>query len=105
MMFLGGSVYVVFSLSLLLAGPLHIIPLPAATICAALVGLGAAVLWSGNGAMLLSYPTENRRAQYISTFWIEFNLGAVIGGLQAFFTNLHSTGDSGNASVGTFMIY
>merc|ERR1712232_174624 len=55
--------------------------------------------------MLLSYPTENRRAQYISTFWVLFNMGAVIGGVQSFFTNLHSKADDSSASVGTFMIY
>jgi len=105
MMFLGGSVYVVFSLSLLLAGPLHVIPLPAVTICAALVGFGAAVLWSGNGAMLLSYPTESTRASYIATFWIIFNLGAVIGGIQSFVTNLNKSGKDDGVSPSTFIIY
>jgi len=105
MMCLGGSVYVVFSSSLLLAGPLHTIPLPFVTICASLVGFGAAVLWSGNGAMLLSYPTESSRASYIATFWIIFNLGAVIGGIQSFVTNLDKGGKDEGAAASTFIIY
>jgi len=107
MMCVGGCVYTLFSISLLLCGPLHALPLPVITVCASLVGFGAALMWSGNGAMLLSYPTEFRRASYISTFWVIFNLGAVIGGLQSFVTNLGtpSTGSESGASPVTFCIY
>merc|ERR1719379_2213511 len=106
MMCLGGVVYVLFSLSLMLGGPIKLVPAPLVTLFAALVGVGAAVLWAGNGQMLLSYPTDHLTASYISTFWVIFNLGAVIGGLQAFLTNINSSGDdSKGASAATFLVY
>lgn len=106
MMFAGGGFYVLFSLSLLLAGPMHIVPEIVVTVCAASVGIGAAVLWTGNGAMLLSYPTESTKASYFTTFWVIFNLGAVIGGIQSFVTNLSKTvGSDESAAASTFWIY
>lgn len=107
MMCLGGIVYVLFSLSLMLGGPLKLVPAPLVTFFAALVGVGAAVLWAGNGQMLLSYPTDYLTASYISTFWVIFNLGAVIGGLQAFLTNINSSSseESKGASAATFLVY
>ena len=45
------------------------------------LGVCAGILWSAQGAIMLSYPTEETKGRYISYFWIIFNLGAVIGGL------------------------
>lgn len=104
MMFAGGVFYVFFSLSLLLAGPLELTSYYLVTVAAAAVGLGAALLWTGNGTMLLSYPTAENQASYISTFWVLFNLGAVVGGIQTFVTNLHDTAD-GDAAAATFWVY
>jgi len=106
MMFAGGAAYLLFFVSLLLCGPLHAFPLPLVTAFASLVGVGAAFLWSANAAMLLSYPTESTKASYISTFWVIFNLGAVIGGIQSFLTNLDGGAESSeDAAPATFMIY
>lgn len=108
MIFVGGCAFVIFFLSLLLCGPLHVLPLPLVTVFAALVGVGAAFLWSANAAMLLSYPTESTKASYISTFWVIFNFGAVIGGIQSFLTNLDASAansDEDAAAPMTFMIY
>jgi len=103
-MFAGGGFYALFSLSLLLAGPYKAVPYVFCTICAALVGVGAAILWTGQAMMVLSYPTEYEKGKYISTFWVLFNLGAVIGGIQSWLTNLNGESkDGGGASM--FYLY
>jgi MFS family permease len=47
----------------------------------ALAGTCAALLWTGQGAIILSYPTEEQKGRYISLNWAIFNTGAVIGAL------------------------
>jgi MFS family permease len=46
-----------------------------------LLGCCAGVLWSAQGAIIVSYPPEQLKGRHISWFWIIFNLGAVIGSL------------------------
>jgi MFS family permease len=46
-----------------------------------LLGCCAGILWSAQGAIMMSYPPEKLKGRYISWFWIIFNLGAVIGSL------------------------
>jgi hypothetical protein len=46
-----------------------------------LLGLCAGLLWTAQGAVMMSYPPEESKGRYISWFWMIFNLGAVIGGL------------------------
>ncbi|ORY45142.1 hypothetical protein BCR33DRAFT_639605, partial [Rhizoclosmatium globosum] len=50
----------------------------------ALLGIGAGCLWAAQGAIVMTYPTDNRRGTYFAYFWIIFNLGAVIGSMIAF---------------------
>lgn len=93
MMFAGGCLYGLFSLSLLLANPkVQVTPPVFVTIAAGMLGFGAAMFWAGNGAMLLSYPTENLKASYFGTFWVIFNLGSFVGGIQTYLTNLNAEG-------------
>lgn len=47
----------------------------------AFLGVCAGLLWTAQGAVMMAYPPENKKGRYISTFWIIFNLGAVIGSL------------------------
>ena len=47
----------------------------------ALLGVCAGLLWSAQGAIMMSYPTERMKGRYISWFWMIFNLGGVIGSL------------------------
>lgn len=47
----------------------------------ALLGLCAAMLWTAQGAVMMSYPPERSKGKYIAWFWMIFNMGAVIGGL------------------------
>lgn len=59
-----------------------IVYLPGFSIFAgALLGVCAGLLWTAQGAIMMSYPTEDLKGRYISWFWMIFNLGAVIGGL------------------------
>lgn len=46
-----------------------------------LLGCCAGVLWSAQGAIMMSYPPERLKGRFISWFWIIFNMGAVIGSL------------------------
>lgn len=46
-----------------------------------LLGSCAGILWSAQGAIMMSYPPEKLKGRFISWFWIIFNLGAVIGSL------------------------
>ncbi|MBE3048060.1 MFS transporter [Candidatus Bathyarchaeota archaeon] len=45
------------------------------------LGICAGMLWTAQGAIMMSYPEEKNKGRYISWFWIIFNMGAVIGSL------------------------
>ena len=45
------------------------------------LGVCAGLLWCAQGAIMMSYPPEEKKGRYISWFWVIFNLGAVIGAL------------------------
>lgn len=47
----------------------------------ALLGFSAALLWTAEGTMLMSYPSEKSKGKYISGLRMIFNLEAVIGSL------------------------
>ncbi|KAF1932031.1 uncharacterized protein M421DRAFT_416762 [Didymella exigua CBS 183.55] len=53
-----------------------------------LLGSCAGILWSAQGAIMMSYPPENLKGRYISWFWIIFNLGAVIGSVISLGMNM-----------------
>lgn len=58
-----------------------------AIVAGAILGIGAGLLWAGEGAIMTSYPPPNRKGTYISLFWSIFNMGGVIGGLIPFILN------------------
>ncbi|KAL8139535.1 hypothetical protein V2J09_005556 [Rumex salicifolius] len=60
---------------------------PFVIVAGALLGVGAGLLWAGQGAIMTSYPTPARKGIYISLFWSIFNMGGVIGGLIPFLLN------------------
>lgn len=47
----------------------------------AFLGVCAGILWCAQGAIMMAYPPEESKGRYISTFWIIFNLGGVIGSI------------------------
>ena len=86
----------------------------------ALLGFCAALLWTAQGAIMMSYPPENSKGRYISAFWMIFNLGAVLGSLVSTVSsictgqntdsiqiplgiNLHS--EAGKVSDGTYVAF
>lgn len=56
------------------------------------LGIGAGILWTAQGVIMVSYPNEQEKGKYISIFWVIFNLGGVIGGLLPFALNYHRQG-------------
>ncbi|OQR92273.1 hypothetical protein ACHHYP_03864 [Achlya hypogyna] len=62
----------------------------------AILGIGAGLLWTAQGTMMLAYPTESEKGKYISTFWVVFNMGGVLGGFIPFGFNYNSTASSVN---------
>ena len=47
----------------------------------ALLGLCASLLWTAQGAVMMSYPYEHQKGRFIAWFWMIFNMGGVIGAL------------------------
>ena len=52
-------------------------------------GVSAALLWTAQGALIMSYPSSSSRGHHLSAFWVIFNLGAVFGGLVSFGFNFN----------------
>ncbi|MCJ1320542.1 hypothetical protein MMC15_005882 [Xylographa vitiligo] len=71
------------------------------TFAGAFLGLCAGLLWSAQGAIMLSYPPEQSKGRYISWFWMIFNLGGVIGSLVPLGQNINST--AGAVNDGTYI--
>ncbi|KAL6830400.1 major facilitator superfamily domain-containing protein [Trichoderma sp. SZMC 28015] len=69
----------------------------------AFLGVCAGLLWTAQGAVMMSYPPEDKKGRYIATFWIIFNLGAVIGSLIPLAQNIHS--HSGTVGDGTYAAF
>ncbi|KAK5081500.1 hypothetical protein LTR05_007631 [Lithohypha guttulata] len=69
----------------------------------ALLGLCAGMLWTAQGAIMMSYPSEKEKGRYISKFWAIFNLGGVIGALIPLGQNLHR--EAGAVADGTYIAF
>jgi MFS family permease len=69
----------------------------------AFLGLCAGLLWTGQGCIMMSYPSEQYKGRYIAWFWIIFNTGAVLGSLISLGQNAHKT--SGAVTTGTYVAF
>ncbi|PKY06933.1 DUF895 domain membrane protein [Aspergillus campestris IBT 28561] len=69
----------------------------------ALLGVCGGLLWCAQGAVMMSYPTEQEKGKFISVFWVIFNLGGVIGSLVPLGQNLHS--NTGTVNDGTYIAF
>lgn len=67
----------------------------------AVLGLCASMLWAGQGAIIMSYPTEEAKGRYVAIFWIIFNVGAVIGAIVPLAETAH-TNEATSVSSGTY---
>ncbi|KAK3042024.1 hypothetical protein RJ639_001726 [Escallonia herrerae] len=75
-----------------------------AIVAGALLGVGAGLLWAGQGAIMTSYPPTARKGIYIAMFWSIFNMGGVIGGLLPFILNYNRSSDKDAAvNDGTYI--
>ncbi|KAJ3501926.1 hypothetical protein NLJ89_g9121 [Agrocybe chaxingu] len=71
----------------------------------AILGICAGLLWTAQGSLMLSYPTENQKGRFISIFWTIFNLGGVVGASVSLGLNFKSTANSvGNGTYIAFLV-
>jgi MFS family permease len=68
-----------------------------------MLGICAALLWTAQGTVMMSYPMESQKGRYIGIFWAIFNLGAVIGSAIPIGQNWNST--SGSVNDGTYIAF
>ncbi|KAK7454451.1 hypothetical protein VKT23_011207 [Stygiomarasmius scandens] len=59
-----------------------------------ILGICAGLLWTAQGSIMLSYPTEAEKGRFIAIFWAIFNLGGVVGAAVSLGQNIHSTSNS-----------
>ncbi|KAF9947161.1 hypothetical protein BGZ72_010808 [Mortierella alpina] len=101
--FIGCSTYVLYAGSLLCYNHTQN---GAFTIAAGgILGIGAGMLWTAQGAMMMAYPREKDKGKYIGYFWAIFNMGAVLGSAIAFAINYSVTEQKslGDATYAVFI--
>lgn len=70
----------------------------------AVLGLCAGLLWTAQGAVMLSYPLEKNKGRSIAWFWAIFNLGGVIGALVPLSQTIHSK-ETNAVGDGTYIAF
>ena len=58
----------------------------------AILGFTAALLWSAQGAIMMSYPLEKDKGKAFAVFWAIFQFGSFIGAIIALAINIRSGG-------------
>ncbi|KAF9971903.1 hypothetical protein BGZ65_010134 [Modicella reniformis] len=100
--FIGCSTYVLYAGSLLAYNHTRV---GAFTIAAGgLLGVGAGMLWTAQGAIMMAYPRENDKGKFIGYFWAIFNSGAVLGSVIAFAINFNVT-KSASLGDSTYIVF
>ena len=69
----------------------------------AINGVGAGLLWTAQGALVMAYPSAESKGRLFGLFWAVFNLGGVFGGLLWMGMNFEHS--RGHASPATFAIF
>jgi hypothetical protein len=69
----------------------------------AILGCLAAIFWSAQGAIMMSYPEEKDKGKFVAIFWALFNCGGILGSLIALCLNLQNS--SGGVSTGTYTAF
>jgi MFS family permease len=75
----GGIGYSIYAISLLVS--VHASVAGFNLFAGTWLGICAALLWTAQGTIMISYPTEEQKGRYFAWFWGIFNMGAVIGSL------------------------
>ncbi|KAF8907765.1 major facilitator superfamily domain-containing protein [Mucidula mucida] len=65
-------------------------------------GIAAALFWTAEGTILMSYPTEDQKGSYIALFWAIWSMGAVVGSIIPTVDNWNGN-DSGTVRDGTYI--
>ncbi|CAI2183644.1 17955_t:CDS:2 [Funneliformis geosporum] len=99
---IGGLTYALYSGSLLYYN--HIKSQYFTVISGGILGFGAALLWTGQGAIMLSYPNEDDKGKFIGLFWVIFNMGGVLGSLIPIGLNWNQV-NSGSVTDGTYIAF
>ncbi|KAJ2317098.1 hypothetical protein H4S02_004159 [Coemansia sp. RSA 2611] len=58
----------------------------------AVLGIGAGILWTAQGVIMVSYPSENEKGKFIALFFVIFNMGGLLGGVLPFAINYSRSG-------------
>ena len=67
------------------------------------LGVSAALLWSAQGSIMMSYPLEKDKGKAFGVFWAIFQFGSLIGSLIALAINLRS-GKLSAVSTSTYLV-
>lgn len=67
------------------------------------LGVSAALLWSAQGAIMMSYPLEKDKGKAFGIFWAIFQFGSFIGAVIALAINIHS-GKLSAVSTATYLV-
>ncbi|KAJ2003496.1 hypothetical protein GGI04_002403 [Coemansia thaxteri] len=73
-------------------------------IAGVILGIGAGVLWTAQGVVMVSYPSDREKGRFISIFWVIFNLGGLIGGVLPFAINYYQSGSLTSSVYVLFVI-
>ncbi|KAH9035610.1 MFS general substrate transporter [Lactarius hengduanensis] len=68
------------------------------------LGVSAALLWSAQGAMMMSYPLEKDKGKAFGVFWAIFQFGSFIGSVIALAINIRS-GKLSDVSTATYLAF
>ncbi|KAI0041653.1 MFS general substrate transporter [Auriscalpium vulgare] len=68
------------------------------------LGISAALLWSAQGAIMMSYPLEKDKGKAFGIFWAIFQLGSFIGAVIALAINIRS-GQLSAVSTSTYLAF
>jgi MFS family permease len=69
----------------------------------AVLGVSAALLWSAQGSIMMSYPLEKDKGKAFGIFWAIFQFGSFIGSIIALAINIHS-GKLSAVSTSTYLV-
>ncbi|GBE89260.1 MFS general substrate transporter [Sparassis latifolia] len=70
----------------------------------ALLGISAALLWSAQGSIMMSYPLEKDKGKAFGIFWAIFQFGSFIGAVIALAINIRS-GKLSAVSTSTYIAF
>ncbi|KAF9991373.1 hypothetical protein BGZ80_006856 [Entomortierella chlamydospora] len=98
--FIGSLTYVLYVGSLLCYNHTKAGAFPIAA--GGILGVGAGMLWTAQGAMMMAYPREQDKGKFIGYFWAIFNMGGVVGSGIALGINFHETGSEKSLGDATY---